>query len=75
MTMVGNENRQHLNKDRQETWQFRLVLFIAFGWFFMAAVGNKLMLRSAEAGCAGESCFQSAKRNAYIAVPYAFARV
>ena len=73
--MVGTTEKSGTSKDQTETWQFRLLIAIAFTWFFAAAVGSKLMLRTPEGCVVGESCFTAAKRNAYNAVPYAFARI
>ncbi len=73
--MVGITEKSSTPRQQTETWQFRLLIAIAFSWFFAAAVGSKLMLRTPEGCAVGESCFKAAKRNAYNAVPYAFARI
>jgi hypothetical protein len=56
-----------------ESLQFKMLLSIAFLWFFSYAVARKLTLRRPD--IAGESCFQTARRCAYSVVPYAFMRV
>jgi len=59
--------------DAAESLQFRLLVSIAFLWFFSYALARKLTLRRPD--IAGESCFQTARRCAYSVVPYAFMRV
>lgn len=73
--MAGMTQKSTAPRSTMETLQFRLLLAIAFTWFFAAAVGSKLMMRTPEGCSVNEGCFTAAKRNAYNAVPYAFARV
>lgn len=70
--MMGTQHKRTKRQDRQDLLQFRFLLLLAFTWFFIAAVGNKLAFRHADGCIDGESCFQSAKRNAYSVVPYVF---
>jgi len=58
-----------------EQLQFRLLLSVAFCWFFIGAVLCRLTFQSVAHATPGESCFQAAKKAAYGVVPYAFMRV
>ncbi|MGD2007056.1 MAG: hypothetical protein PVJ95_02200 [Cellvibrionales bacterium] len=58
-----------------EQLQFRLLLSLAFCWFFIGAVLCRLTFQSVAHATPGESCFQAAKKAAYGVVPYAFMRV
>ena len=71
--MMDRSDQKQRRTHVTETVQFRLLLGVAFFWFFSYAVLCRLTLRSP--GAAGESCFQAAKRSAYSVVPYAFMRV
>ena len=71
--MLDRSDQKQRKAHTMETVQFRLLLGIAFFWFFSYALLCRMTLRSP--GFAGESCFQAAKRSAYSVVPYAFMRV
>jgi len=58
-----------------ERLQFRLLVGLAFSWFFIGAVWCRLTFQSVEHAAPGESCFQAAKKAAYGVVPYAFMKV
>jgi len=73
---VTERSRQQLNKTHAtETIQFRLLLGVAFLWFFSHALLCRLTLRIPDEAIVGESCYQTAKRSAYSVVPYAFMRI
>ena len=59
----------------QDSLQFKLLLAIAFLWFFTAAIAQRLLGLSNQRGSQTESCFASARRSAYSVVPYAFMRI
>ncbi len=58
-----------------ETLQFKLLLSIAFVWFFAAAIAQRLLGLANRSSAKTESCFASARRSAYSVVPYAFMRI
>lgn len=71
---MTERSRQETRKEyAAESLQFKLLLSVAFLWFFSYAVVRKLAFRRPD--IAGESCFQTARRCAYSVVPYAFMRV
>ncbi len=59
----------------RESLQFKLLLAIAFLWFFTAAIAQRLFGFANQRGTQAESCFASARRSAYSVVPYAFMRI
>ncbi len=58
-----------------EQLQFRLLLLLAFCWFFVGAVLCRLTFQPVAHASPNESCFQAAKKAAYGVIPYAFMRV
>ena len=72
---MSMNNREAVAKTHGDTLQFRLLLAIAFAWFFTAAIGSKLLMRKPAGWVVGDSCFSAAKRSAYNVVPFVFARV
>ncbi len=58
-----------------EQLQFRLLLIVAFCWFFIGAVMCRLTFQSVAHASPGERCLQAAKKAAYGVVPYAFMHV
>jgi hypothetical protein len=73
--MTGRSHQNSSKSHANETIQFRLLIVVAFLWFFSHALLCRLTLRQPDSAIAGESCFQTAKRSAYSVVPYAFMRI
>lgn len=59
-----------------DKWEFRLLLGLAVGCFFVVSLVTRLLPRGLRPFAAParrrESCFEEARRVAYAVIPYAF---
>ena len=61
---------------RNDRWEFRLLMGLTVSCFFVISVLTRLLPHSLRPFAAGtgrrESCFEEARRTAYAVIPYAF---
>jgi hypothetical protein len=66
----------HAENGGHELIEFRMLIAVAFVWFFVAAAVSRVVPADRQpegiASCQGESCYKQAKRLAYTAIPFAF---
>ena len=67
--------KKYQSRRDQDQWLFRLLISLAFVWFFARAIVSKFTQGWIEGCDSRESCVRAAIRNAYSTVPYVFMRV
>lgn len=68
-------NKKYQSNRGQDRWLFRVLISLAFVWFFAKAIVSKFTHGWVDGCDSRESCVRAALRNAYSTVPYVFMRV